>query len=127
MPHNAQHDRPLILVAEDDRDIREMFHDLLADEGYRTIMATDGAEVLGLALSAAPALILLDLGLPLLDGPSFCRAYRERGGAAPIVLVTAANQKAVKEALAACGAAAYIRKPFDIERVLDTIERFTAV
>jgi CheY-like chemotaxis protein len=127
MQGDAQPDGPLILVAEDDQALREIFHELLDDEGYRTIMATNGAEALALALGETPALILLDLDLPLLDGPSFCRAYRERGGAAPIVLVTAANPETVKEALGACGAVAYILKPFEIERVLDTIERFATV
>src|SRR5215216_1313440 len=116
MQSTAQPDGPLVLVVEDDPDLRELFHDLLDDEGYRAIMATDGAEALDLALGEAPAIILLDLGLPLLDGPRFCRAYRERGGAAPVVLVTAAGQQTVEEALAACGAVAYIPKPFKIER-----------
>ena len=124
MQNAAQADGPLVLVAEDDKDVREVFHDLLDDEGYRTLMATDGAEALDLALREAPAIILLDLGLPLLDGPAFCRAYRERGGEAPVILVTAANRQTVEEALAACGAVAYIAKPFDIEVVRDTIERF---
>ena len=124
MQDHAQPDGPLVLVIEDDKDVREMFRDLLGDEGYRTILATDGAEALDLAFSEAPAIILLDLGLPRLDGPGFCRAYRERAGAAPIVLVTAADQQTVKEALATCGAAACILKPFEIELVMDTIERF---
>src|SRR5215213_5336875 len=102
MQNTAQPDGPLVLVVEDDQALRELFHDLLDEEGYRTIMATDGAEALDLALSEAPAIILLDLGLPLLDGPSFCQAYRERGGAAPVVLVTAASQETVEDALAAC-------------------------
>ena len=127
MQNTAQPDGPLVLVVEDDQALRELFHDLLDEEGYRTIMATDGAEALDLALSEAPAIILLDLGPGLLDGPSFCRAYRERGGAAPVILVTVANQQTAKEVLAACGAVAYILKPFNVERVLDTIERFAAV
>jgi CheY-like chemotaxis protein len=118
---------PLVLVAEDDQDIRNLFRDLLDDGGYRTLVATDGAEALALALSEAPAIILLDLGLPVLDGPAFCRAYRERGGGAPIVLVTAANPETVEVALGACGAVAYIPKPFEIEVVLTTVERFATV
>jgi len=118
---------PLVLVAEVDPDLRDLFQDLLSDDDYRTIMVTDGEEAIALALSQAPAIILLDLGLPRLDGPAFCRAYRELGGAAPIVVVTAANQQTVEEALRVCGAVAYILKPFKIDRVLDTIERFATV
>ena len=114
---------PLVLVAEDDQGLRDLFEDLLSEDGYRTLMAADGAEALDLALREAPALILLDLGLPLLDGPAFCRAYRERGGEAPVILVTAANQQTVEEALGTCGAVAYILKPFKIERVLETVAR----
>src|SRR5215212_10332226 len=123
MQSTAQPDGPLILVAEDDRDLRELFRDLLDDDGYRTVMAIDGAEALDLAIRAAPALILLDLGLPALAGPDFCRAYRERGGQAPVILVTAANEQTVTEALAACGAMAYILKPFKIEWVLESVAR----
>jgi CheY-like chemotaxis protein len=59
----------------------------------------------------------------VLDGPAFCRIYRECGDAAPIVLVTAANQQAVKDAMEACGAVAYIPKPFDINVLLDMVGR----
>jgi CheY-like chemotaxis protein len=58
-----------------------------------------------------------------MPGPDFCRAYRERGGRAPVVLVTGADPKIVQTAMEACGAAAYVRKPFDIETLLDTLER----
>jgi DNA-binding response OmpR family regulator len=114
---------PLVLVAEDDRDLRELFRDLLDDDGYRTVVAIDGAEALDLALRESPDVILLDLGLPALAGPDFCRAYRECGGRAPVVLVTAADPANVEMAMEACGAVAYISKPFKIERLLETVAR----
>ena len=114
---------PLVLVAEDEPAIRLVLEDLLSDEGYRVQTAADGAAALDIAERDEPAVILLDLGLPLLDGPEFCRAYREGGGEAPVVLVTAANQAIVETAMEACGAAAYIPKPFTIEAVLETVAR----
>jgi CheY-like chemotaxis protein len=58
-----------------------------------------------------------------MDGAAFCRAYRERGGRAPVVLITAASEGAVADAVEACGADGSIAKPFEIDEVLSTIER----
>src|SRR5215208_3422132 len=115
MHNKPQPDGPVILVAEDDRDLSELFDTLLTDEGYRVMTAADGMEALAIGERSQPAIILLDLNLPLMNGPGLCRAYREGGGEAPIVLVTAADPTLVAEAMDACGAAAYIAKPFDIE------------
>jgi DNA-binding response OmpR family regulator len=121
MADDAPPDGPLILVAEDDAEIRALFEMFLHDEGYRVVVAVDGVDALDLAGRERPALILLDLGLPRLNGPDFCRAYRDGGGSAPVVLATAADPAAVAVALKACGAAGYIPKPFDIDEVLQTI------
>ena len=57
-----------------------------------------------------------------LDGAAFCRAYRERGGRASIVVITAAGVDA--ETVARYGADAYIAKPFEMEAVMDTVARY---
>src|SRR5215212_9905141 len=123
MQSEPQSDGPLVMVAEDDVDIRELLQGLLGDEGYRVRATGDGVAALDIAVREGPAAIVLDLGLPGMAGPDFCRAYRERGGRAPVVLVTAANSAIVETAMQSCGAAAYIRKPFDIEDIMDMLER----
>src|SRR5215208_5993571 len=125
MQYEAQATGPLILIAEDDPEIRDVLRWLLADAGYRLLLAVDGREAQDLAERERPALILLDLGMPLVSGPDFCLAYRDRGGVAPIVLLTAASPDDVTAAMGVCGAAAYIPKPFEMDALLATIARLT--
>src|SRR5687767_2811202 len=80
---------PLILVAEDSPDIRAVLTMLLEDEGYRIVEATDGQDALEVALDRHIDLILLDVAMPRLTGTAFCLAYRNRGGHAPVILITA--------------------------------------
>ena len=112
-----------ILIAEDDGDVRDLLVELLTAERYDVLTAIDGIDALDMIRRRRPDLILLDIGMPRLDGPGFCQAYRGSGGAAPIILITAASPRAVATNIAACGAAGYIPKPFDINAVLDTIAR----
>ena len=116
-----------ILVAEDDAGIREVLSALLETEGYGVVLARDGAEALSLADSHHPDLILIDLHMPRLNGESFCHLYRETGSTTPIILLTAADPKTVVAAVEACGAVAYIPKPFDLDELLDTISRHLPV
>ncbi len=84
--------RPLILVVDDDADIREALTDTLGDEGYEVATAENGAEALSwLASGRLPALILLDLTMPVMDGPTFRRELLARPGyaALKVVLITA--------------------------------------
>src|SRR4051812_8262967 len=92
MKNEPQPDGPLVLIVEDDRSIRGVLDVLLCDEGYRVLTVADGAAGLDVAERERPPVILLDLGLPLLEGPEFCRIYREHGGEAPVILITAAEQ-----------------------------------
>jgi CheY-like chemotaxis protein len=117
---------PAILVAEDNPDIRDLLSMLLESEGYSPVAAADGQDALELALGRDVDLILLDIAMPRLTGTEFCLAYRTRGGHAPIILITAANDEAVTAAIEACGAVGHIRKPFAIAQVLEMIERHTA-
>jgi CheY-like chemotaxis protein len=118
--------RAVILVAEDDPDIRGVLEMLLPGEGYGVVTTADGVEALRLATRRRPDLILVDLLMPRLGGIGFCRAYRDRGGTAPIVLLTAMTGPAVQAAVEACDASAYVAKPFDIDVLLATIARHLA-
>ena len=80
--------QPLILV-DDHRDMREALAMVLRSKGYRAVTAIDGSEALDMVTREPPDLILLDYAMPGLDGAGFCRAYRQRGGEASIVLMTA--------------------------------------
>jgi CheY-like chemotaxis protein len=112
---------PLILVADDDGEICEVLVLLLADEGYRTVTAADGVQALDLASQESPDLILIDLAMPRLDGAGFCQAYLSAGGTAPVVLTSAGHPTSDADRAQTWGAAAFVAKPFDIDRLLTTI------
>src|SRR4051794_14146301 len=114
---------PLLLLVEDNRSLRETLALLLTNEGYRTVTAVDGQGGLDVARRERPDLIILDAYMPRLNGIGFCRTYRNGGGTAPIVLISAADEDLVAATVAACDVAAYIRKPFEIDQILDTVAR----
>ena len=64
---------------------------------------------------------MLDLSMPRLNGSAFCRTYRERGGVAPVILITGTQGDDLEANMRACGAVGQIPKPFDIDQALETI------
>jgi two-component system OmpR family response regulator len=118
--------QPLILVVDDDPDIRDVLKVLLDDEGYRTVTASDGLEAVEVAHRARPDLIMLDAVMPFMDGPEFCRVYRAEGGTAPVIVMSASTPRRIRATVEACGAVASIDKPFRIEAVLATVARCLA-
>jgi two-component system, chemotaxis family, chemotaxis protein CheY len=110
-----------ILVVDDDPEILAMLRDFLESEGLVVRTAANGAEALDALDEVAPALILLDMRMPVLDGWAFAQRVRERRLAYPIVVMTAAESaRAWAEEIGATG---YIAKPFDVNELLQTIER----
>jgi urea transport system substrate-binding protein len=105
-----------VLVVEDDGDIRAMIELTLEAEGHRVLSASNGAEGLARASADAVDVILLDLKMPVMDGWEFARRYREAGGSAPIVVLSAA-QDAERHARA-IGAEHVLTKPFELEALL---------
>jgi CheY-like chemotaxis protein len=110
-----------ILVVDDDPEILAMLRDFLEGEGFAIRTATNGAEALDALEDLAPALILLDMRMPVLDGWAFAARLRERQVAYPIVVMTAAES--ARRWAEEIGATGYIAKPFDVDELLQTIER----
>lgn len=111
-----------ILVVDDDQRIRQMLGWMLEDQGLRVQMASNGFEAATLLREQRPALLLLDMGLPLLDGSGVAEELHTRyGNKVPIVVMTAdghAEAKAQK-----VGAVAYFHKPFDVDRLMAAIQQ----
>ena len=113
-----------ILVVEDDELILNALESTLAGEGYHVMTAPDGAAALDLVERQPPALILLDMMMPVMDGWAFARAYRKQAAPrAPIVEMTAAADAARRAA--DVGAEAYLAKPFNLEDLLSLVGRLT--
>ena len=115
---------PLLLV-EDNELNRDMLSRRLARAGFETIMATDGGEALDKMRSAAPALVLLDMNLPVLDGWSVCERARSDAAIAdiPIIALTAHAMSADRERALGAGCDDYATKPIDFPELLAKIRR----
>lgn len=106
-----------ILVVEDDSGVSSFLRWGLEDEGYAVTLAADGAEGLRCVDEVRPALILLDYGLPILDGAGFVDGLRDRGrDDIPIVLVTADDR--AEEKAARVRARAVLAKPLQLDDLL---------
>jgi len=102
----------LVLVADDDEDILALLAFRLEREGYDVLAARDGGQALALARERRPAVAVLDVAMPRLDGYEVTRAIRAKGLATQVVLLTArAGEDEVRRGLEA-GADGYITKPF---------------
>jgi len=112
-----------VLVVDDDFDLLEMVQTLLEIGGYRVVTAMEGGEALQRVAEEMPAVILLDMKMPGMDGWEFAREFRDRyDHQAPIVVLTAAEDAAGRAA--EIGAEGYLGKPFDIDDLLRTVEKY---
>lgn len=115
-----ERDRRMILVVDDESELRDLLRVALVDEGYDVVTAGNGEAALRLAARHRPALILLDLWMPVMDGKSFVEAYRrEPEPRAPILLMSAGDTLRTEAAdLAGQGVRGYLAKPFDIDDLI---------
>jgi DNA-binding response OmpR family regulator len=109
-----------VLLVEDDRDIARVLVLELDHAGYEPRVVTDGPAALSAVSDWDPHLVLLDLGLPTLDGIEVCRRIRA-GAATPIVVLTARGSVQDRVAGLDAGADDYIAKPFSLEELLARI------
>lgn len=118
-------DRKPILVIDDDETILSTVELLLEDEGYSVLLASNGQEALAYIEQQSPALILLDMKMPVMDGWGFVAAYRSQAGPhVPIIVMTAAHEPA--DRATAVAAEAYIAKPFDIDQLLTLVRAYAS-
>lgn len=118
----ATPDRP-ILIVEDDRDLADTLVDVLQDEGYSVVVASNGKEALDLLESGKcmAALILLDLMMPVMDGWEFQRRLVSGAHASiPVVVCTADGH--AREKAESMNAAGHLQKPSTVDALLQTVE-----
>jgi two-component system KDP operon response regulator KdpE len=102
---------PVILLIEDEQHARTLLQVTLKQSGYRCLVVATGVDGVQAALDEEPSVVLLDLGLPDLDGVEVTRRIRDRS-AVPIIVISARGQEADKVAALDEGANDYITKPF---------------
>jgi two-component system, OmpR family, KDP operon response regulator KdpE len=108
---------PLVLVVEDEPQMRRFLRPLLSSHGFRVLEAETAAEAVASATSNNPEIILLDLGLPDGDGVGLTRQFRE-WTQAPIIVVSARDREGDKVAALDAGADDYLTKPFSGNELL---------
>lgn len=111
-----------ILVVDDEWAIAEVLESLLSDEGYRVIIANNGKQALERLAEWPPDLIMLDFMMPVMDGKATLEAVREDAKTAdiPVVIMSSLPEETIRERCS--GYQIFLRKPFRVAAVLDTIE-----
>ena len=107
-----------VLVVEDDPVLRAQLRATLADAGYAPDEAADGRDALHLGLTEPYDAVILDLGLPVLDGLTVLQRWRQQGRSVPVLILTARDSWHEKVAGIDAGADDYLAKPFHTEELL---------
>jgi two-component system response regulator MprA len=107
-----------LVIAEDDRAVRESVTRALELEGYEVEAVSDGAAALEAAGREDVDLLLLDLGMPHVDGLTVCRRLRSAGSRLPILVLTARTEVSDRVSGLDAGADDYLAKPFSLDELL---------
>jgi two-component system chemotaxis response regulator CheY len=118
--------RPRVLVVDDSSFVRYSLTKLLSAHGYDVVEAADGAAAAELYATARPAAVLLDITMPKMDGLDALRLIRRLDPSARVAMVTGMGQQAIVLEAIKNGAADFIVKPINQERVLTAVQKLTA-
>jgi DNA-binding response OmpR family regulator len=119
--NGAKKGRP-ILVVDDDPSVRELVADVLEEAGYDVTAARDGEEAMRLIDDSPPRLLLLDIQMPNVDGPSLARELRSRLMELPVIVMT--GRPHPEREADRCNAVAALGKPFDPNDLIRVVRRF---
>jgi two-component system cell cycle response regulator DivK len=119
-------DKQLVLVVEDNETNMRLVRRVLEFRGFRTMAATTGEEGVALAVAHQPAVVLMDVQLPGMDGVEALSELRSQPGTKhiPVVALTAFALKQDRERLAQAGFDAYLSKPVDVNELSAQVQRF---
>ena len=111
-----------VLVVEDDRDLNRQLVSALSDAGYAVDTAFDGEEGFFLGETEPYDIVILDIGLPKMDGISILEQWRRAERNMPVIILTADGTCDPKEKLLGLGIADFMVKPFDIDHLERTVD-----
>jgi len=112
-----------ILVVDDEERIRESVREILSDEGYRVIEATDGTRVLELIRKERPRLVLLDIWMPRVDGIELLKEIKEREPEVDVIMISGHGNIHTAVTATKLGAFDFIEKPLSLDGLLLTVRR----
>ena len=112
-----------VLIVEDNEKNMKLFRDVLQATGYSTLEATTGEEAIELSLSQAPALVLMDVQLPGIDGGEALERLRqnERTASIPVLALTAQAMSGDRERFLEAGFDGYLAKPVNVGELIDAV------
>ena len=115
-----------ILLVEDDLYASETLKFALEAKGHKVALATNGRDALNMVNNEMPQLIILDIMMPKMDGYHFCRLLKfdARFQHIPVIIVSSKIQEADKKLGLACGGNEYITKPYDLNMLINTVEKY---
>ena len=113
---------PVILIADDDRDILSIIETILQEDGYQTLTASDGEQAVMLVQTHAVQLLILDIMMPELDGLSVCKELRKRSSDLGIIMLSAKTQEMDKVTGLMYGADDYVTKPFSPSELMARVD-----
>ena len=115
--------RPLIMLADDDVEIRRLLSRTLSSLDVEIIEAQDGEEALEMLIQHNPTLVVLDVMMPTLSGWEICKYIRSKPAYSQtaVIMLTAIGRTVNEMTSPLYGADAYLDKPFDIEEMLTTV------
>jgi two-component system, chemotaxis family, chemotaxis protein CheY len=118
-----------ILIVDDDVSIREMLKDLMEVLGHAVVQAQDGMEGLSKIREGKFDLVILDVNMPILSGRELLRLIRREPGLnkIPVLMCTAQSTAGQVDAAFEAGATGYIVKPFDVQKVGETVKKTLAL
>lgn len=111
-----------ILVVEDDEGLLETLRELLNMEGYDVALARNGVEALEILKDVAPAVVVLDMRMPQMDGETFAREVHRRVGLRSLYIIVLTANLYTRKKAEEIGANDFLAKPFDIDELLEKIE-----
>jgi CheY-like chemotaxis protein len=122
-PSNPSRPRPLVLIADPDRDSRDLYGEWFHANGFDVVQAANGRDALARAVERTPSLVVTETWLPQLDGVELCHELRQRNVTSdvPIIVVTADATRTTVERAHRAGANAVLVKPADIQALEDAL------
>jgi DNA-binding response OmpR family regulator len=112
-----------ILIVDDDRELVDALRSMLERQGYRVIQAHDGHQAKQAVYHQRPDLMILDMMMPRMGGYPVLEHFKDKTDAPPIIMITANEGSRHKVYAEYLGVIDYLRKPFAMERLLETVNK----
>lgn len=115
----------LVLIVDDEFGLAKLLGQILADQGHRALIATNGRQALERAMNDPPDLVLTDFMMPIMDGAGLMRALGDspKLAAVPVILMSSLPEDSV--APRCPGYVAFIRKPFNLNELIEVVAKFS--